>query len=157
VVCLVSSLLLCSSGFIWAQEPNQTPASAISAAERNRVAQQFIDGKLAFWRQRLKLDAWQVSAVMVRRSELPPQTMGGIHWDKAKKSAVVWVLNPADYRLPFDEMLNDMELTIVHELVHLNLAFLPEGQTSRGSEERAVDGIAQAMLGRDRGLDRNKE
>jgi hypothetical protein len=46
-------------------------------------------------------------------------------------------------------MLDDMELTVVHELVHLDLASLPRGQASRSSEEHAVNGIAQAMLGLD--------
>ena len=76
--------------------------------------------------------------------------MGGIRWDKSKKSAVIWVLDPSDYRLPFREMLDDMELTIVHELIHLELTSLPRREASRGSEERAVDGIAEAMLGLDR-------
>jgi hypothetical protein len=50
-----------------------------------------------------------------------------------------------------------MELTVVHELVHLDLASLPRRQASRSSEEHAVNGIAQAMLGLDHRLDRNKE
>ena len=109
-----------------------------------------MDEKVAVWRQRLKLEDWQVSAVMTRRSDLAPRTLGGIHWDKPKKTAVIWVLDPADYRLPLREMLDDMQLTIVHELVHLELTSLPRGQASRGSEERAVSGIAEAMLELDR-------
>ncbi len=54
------------------------------------------------------------------------------------------VLDSADYRLPFCE-LDDMELTLVHELVHLDLASLPHGQASRGSEE-AVSGIEEEIL-----------
>ena len=73
-----------------------------------------------------------------------------IRWDKGKKSAVIWVLDPSDYRLPFPQMLNDMELTIVHELVHLELASLPRSEASRGSEEYAVNGIAEALLALDR-------
>ncbi len=123
----------------------QTPAP-----ETHTDAQQFVDEKLAVWRQRLKLENWQISMVMTRPSDLPPKTLGGIRWDKNKKSAVIWVLDASGYRLPFREMLDDMELTIVHELVHLDLASLPRGQASRGSEERAVSGIAEAMLGLDR-------
>jgi len=121
-----------------------------TAAERVQLAQRFLDERLAIWRQRLKLEDWRISAVMTRRSELAPKTMGGIRWDKSKKSAVIWVLDPSDYRLPFREMLDDMELTIVHELIHLELTSLPRREASRGSEERAVDGIAEAMLGLDR-------
>ncbi len=109
-----------------------------------------MEERLVVWRQRLKLEDWQVSVVMTRLSDLPPKTLGGIRWDKNKKTAVIWVLDASDYRLPFREMLDDMELTIVHELVHLDLASLPRGQASRGSEERAVSGIAEAMLGLDR-------
>jgi hypothetical protein len=68
---------------------------------------------------------------------------------EGKKSAVIWVLHPSDYRLPFPEMLNDMEFTIVHELVHLELASLPRSEASRSSEEHAVNGIAEALLALD--------
>jgi len=139
----------------------QTPAPEVSpqatAVEKGQLAQHFIDDRLGVWRQRLKLDDWQISVAMARLSDLPPKTLGGIRWDKTKKTAVIWVLDPADYRLPFRETLDDMELTVVHELVHLDLASLPRGQASRGSEERAVSGIAEAMLWLDRNkLDRNK-
>ena len=119
-----------------------------TAAENSQLAQRFMDDKLAVWRQRLKLEDWRISVVMTH--DLPPKTLGGISWDKSKKSAVIWTLEPSDYRLPFREMLDDMELTIVHELVHLELASLPRGQASRSSEERAVNGIAAAMLALDR-------
>ncbi len=127
------------------------------SGEYSQRAQQFVDSKLAVWQERLKLEEWQISVVMVHQSDLPPKTMGGIRWDKGKKSAVVWVLNPSDYRLPYREMLDDMELTVVHELVHLDLASLPRGQASRSSEEHAVNGIAQAMLGLDHKLDPTKD
>jgi hypothetical protein len=136
-----------------APQPPQGALQMSTAAERSQLAHRFIDERLAVWRQRLKLEDWRISAVLTPRSDLAPQTLGGIKWDKRKKSAVIWVLDPSDYRLPFREMLDDMELTIVHELVHLDLASLPHGQASRSSEERAVNGIARAMLG----LDRAKE
>jgi hypothetical protein len=114
-------------------------------------AQRYVDERIAVWRQRLKLEDWRISAVMTRRIDLAPQTLGGIRWDKSKKSAVIWVLDPVDYALPFPAMLDDMEETIVHELVHLELTSLPHSEAHRGgSEERAVSGIAGAMLDLDR-------
>lgn len=113
-------------------------------------AQQFLDERLSIWCRRLNLDEWRISVNMTHRSDLKPKTLGGIRWDKGKKSAVIWVLDPSDYRLPFPEMLNDMELTIVHELVHLELASLPRSEASRSSEEHAVNGIAEALLALDR-------
>lgn len=44
--------------------------------------------------------------------------------------------------MSFPEMLNDMEFTLVHELVHLELASLPRSEASRRSEEHAVNHIA---------------
>src|SRR5580658_88625 len=91
-------LVLCSFGSAFAQ------TSASEAPRPNAQVQQFMDDKVAMWRQRLKLEDWQISAAMIRRSDLAPQTLGGIHWDKSKKTAVIWVLDPSDYRLPLREM-----------------------------------------------------
>jgi hypothetical protein len=136
---------------IFASALAQTAPDPVVGAKDAQLAQRFIDDKLAVWRQRLKLEDWRISAVLTRRGDLAPNTLGGIRWDKGKKSAVIWVLDPSDYRLPFREMLDDMELTIVHELVHLDLASLPRSQASRGSgQEHAVSGIAEAMLGLER-------
>jgi hypothetical protein len=126
------------------------PENPPHPAEASRLAQQYVAERLAVWQQRLKLEAWRISVVQARSSELKPKTLGAIQWDKGKKTAVIWVLDPADYQLPYREMLDDMELTIVHELVHLELASLPRSQASRSSEEYAVNGIADALLGLDR-------
>jgi hypothetical protein len=124
-------------------------SSPLSGKELAQRTQQFLDEKLTVWCRRLNLAEWRISINMTYRSDLKPKTLGGIRWDKGKKSAVIWVLDPSDYRLPFPEMLNDMELTIVHELVHLELASLPRSEASRSSEEHAVNGIAEALLALD--------
>ncbi len=121
-----------------------------SSADQVQVAQKFVDERLAVWRQRLKLEDWRISAVMKPLSDLAPKTLGGIRWDKPTKSAVIFVVSPSDYRLPFREMLDDMELTIVHELVHLELATAQRHEASRSVEEHAVNGIAEALLALDR-------
>jgi hypothetical protein len=122
-----------------------------SPAEASQFAQQRVTERLAVWQQRLKLETWRISVLPARSSELKPRTLGAISWDKGKNTAVIWVLDPADYQLPFREMLDDMELTVVHELVHLKLASLPRSQASRSTEEQAVNGIADALLALDRG------
>jgi hypothetical protein len=132
------------------QTPDRPQAASQNQAAQEFAPQEFLAAKLARWRQRLGLEDWRISVVMAHRADLPPKTMGGIRWDKPTKSAVIWVLDPSEYRLPFREMLDDMELTIVHELVHLDLTSLPRGQASRGSEERAVNSISRAMLDLDR-------
>jgi hypothetical protein len=127
-----------------------TPGCALSPSanteEQRRIAARFIDEKLAVWQKRLKLEDWHISVVMTRRGDLKPRTLGGIRWDKGKRSAVMAVQDASDYRLPLKEMLADMEFTVVHELVHLELASLPRSEASRSSEEHAVNQIAEALL-----------
>lgn len=115
-----------------------------------KVAEIFANNRLAEWQQRLNLEDWKISVVMTRRSDLKPRTLGAIRWDKPKKTAVMWVLDASENQLPMCEMLANMELTIVHELVHLELSSLPRSEASRPIEERAVSRIAQALLKLDR-------
>ena len=131
----------------------QPPASvAVSSREHTPSAESFVSERLAIWQKRLKLQDWDVTAVMTRASDLKPKTLGNIHWDTDKKVAVIRVLDPADYRMPFREMLDDMEFTVVHELIHLKLAPLlsnvPRSEASRRDEEHTVNQLADALLGR---------
>jgi hypothetical protein len=122
----------------------------ISPAERSLAAAQFATERLAVWQQRLNLKDWNITIEMARTGDLKPKTLGNIHWDADKKTAVIRVLDPADYRLPQAEMLKDMEFTVVHELIHLDLSSLPRSDASRGDEEHAVNRIAEALLELDR-------
>jgi hypothetical protein len=77
---------------------------------------------------------------------LEPKTLGNIRWDLDKKEATIGVLSTKDYTLQGQEMLDDMEFTIVHEMVHLHLASLPRSEASRRIEEHAVNELAKALL-----------
>lgn len=125
-------------------------SSCFNAREQAQLAERFVNERLSVWARRLNLEEWRISVILTRRDDLKANTLGGIRWDKGKKSAVIKVQDPADYRLPFVEMLDDMELTIVHELVHLELSSLPRSEASRSTEEHAVNGIAGALLKLDR-------
>jgi hypothetical protein len=130
------------------------PAGAADASRpesgRHEQVERFVAEKLFAWQHRLQLDRWTITPVLTRRDALKPKTLGGIRWDKKKMSAVISLLDPADYRLPFEEMLDDLEFTIVHELVHLELAALPRSEASRGSEEIAVNQLTEALLSLER-------
>ena len=145
-VLLLSSTVSC---------PAQTAPSSVSAAqlarERTDLAQSFATERLWVWQHRLNLDQWNISVVMARTTDLKPKTLGNIHWDADHKSAIIRVLDPADYKLPFHAMLDDMEFTVVHELLHLELSSLPKNDASRSDEEHAVNQIGDALLKLDRG------
>jgi hypothetical protein len=122
------------------------------AAERpdEGTTEPFLRAKVALWKQRLKLQDWSVSVIVSAPSELRPGTLGNIHWDPDKKTAVIRVLGAASGDAPSQASLMDMEDTIVHELIHLELASLPKTDSSRSEEEFAVDHITAALLKLDR-------
>jgi len=145
-IALFPSVFLVSSiGFVRADQ-----AVPASAQERAEVASSYVNERLAVWQQRLNLQDWKISIVMAHQSELKPKTLGNIHWESDKKTAVIRVLDAADYKMPLREMLDDMEFTVVHELIHLELSSLPRSDASRREEEHAVNQITDALLKLDR-------
>lgn len=125
-------------------------ANQTEARERAAMAQSFATEKLWIWQKRLDLADWNITINVARSTELKPRTLGNIHWDADKKKAVIKVLDPADYNMPLPEMLADLEFTVVHELIHLELSSLPRSEASRSEEEQAVNQIARALLALDR-------
>jgi hypothetical protein len=122
--------------------------------ERTVLAERFAIERLSVWQKRLNLQDWNISVVVSRATELKPKTLGNIHWDSDKKTAVLRVLDPADYKLPQNEMLQDIEFTVVHELIHLELSPvlspLQRNDANRREEEHAVNHMADALLKLDR-------
>ena len=114
------------------------------------MAESHVTERLAVWQQRLKLQDWKISIIMAHPGDMKPKTLGNIHWDADKKSAVIRVLDASDYHLACHDMLDDMEFTVVHELIHLELSSLPRSEASRRDEEYAVNQIADALLALDR-------
>ena len=129
-----------------AQKSNEQVADQTDSRERVLLTQSFATERAWLWQKRLNLQDWNISVLVVRATDLKPRTLGNIHWDADKKKAVIRVLDPADYGLPQKEMLEDVEFTVVHELIHLELASLPRSDASRSQEEHAVNQIARALL-----------
>jgi hypothetical protein len=126
----------------------QTPPEP-PARDRAALARVFVAEKLARWQRQLKLEDWSISVVMTQRQRLRRGTLGSIRWDAGKKAATIRVLDPADYQVPYRAMLKDMEFTLVHELIHLELASLPRSEASRTDEEFAVNNVASALIALD--------
>jgi len=125
-------------------------AATPTQPERHMMAQSFLGERLWLWQKRLNLTSWNIRLKLTRSSELRPKTVGNIHWDAETHTAEIHVLAPEDYKLSTRDMLADMEFTVVHELVHLQLSSLPRSEASRGAEEHAVKQITQALLNLDR-------
>jgi hypothetical protein len=136
----------------FASSSQAQPSVDAAGRERSAMAQAFSQERLSIWKKRLKLDDWNITVQMARTTELKARTLGNIHWDSDAKTAAIRVLDPADYTLPEDAMLKDMEFTVIHELIHLKLApllsALPRSEASRRDEEHTVNNLADALLGR---------
>ena len=101
---------------------------------------------LQSWQKRLHLEDWKIEVKIARIWDLEQGTLGHIDWSESHKTAVIKVLNPVDYDLPKEKVPEDVELSIVHELVHLQLSALPLNKSSRNAEEQAVTMLANALV-----------
>jgi hypothetical protein len=129
----------------------QKPLEAPGLNDRIQKADDYLQPRLGVWQRRLKLSGWKITLVQVKLGELRPGTLGNIHWDDVDKTAKIRVLAASEYKIPYDAALKDMECTLVHELVHLELAQLPRSDASREEEEHAVVDISEALLALERG------
>jgi len=118
-----------------------------------QAVESYLRDKLAFWQGRLKLDDWSVTLVISEAGDLRPGTLGNIHWDADKKTAVIKVLSGAARETGSHDALPEMEFTIIHELIHLELAYLPRTEESRPAEEFAVNHLAEALRQTERSSD----
>lgn len=147
---LIGLLLALSGVSCAAPAPSAPPVTAAPPVDRALAAESFANEKLWLWQKRLRLENWKIHVKVVRAGELKRRTLGNIHWDADTHSATIKVMNPADYKMPFSDVLNDLEMTVVHELVHLHLSSLPRSEASRSAEEHAVNTLAEALLNLDR-------
>ncbi len=145
-----AALLLISAASPKPARPADLEAAHVVRHEKDLVAQTFLGEKLWLWQRRLNLTNWKIRLNLTRASRLKPKTFGNIRWDADTHSAEINVLAPEDYKLPTHEMLADMEFTVVHELIHLQLSSLPRSEASRSAEEHAVNQITKALLDLDR-------
>jgi hypothetical protein len=148
-------VLVMTGGVAPSHAQSASKSGETSAFERSLLAERFASERLWVWQKRLNLQGWDLSVVASRANELKPKTVGNIRWDREKKTAVIRILDPADYSLPFGEMLRDIEFTVVHELIHLEmvpvLSDLQRTEENRREEEHAVNHMAEALLRLDRG------
>src|ERR1039458_10744077 len=80
-----------------------------------------LDRQLKSWQRRLGMDDWRLTIRLVRQNDLDKNTWGNAEWDPHGKTGTISVLDVADYNLRGAKLKLDMECTIVHELVHIQV------------------------------------
>jgi len=108
--------------------------------------QAHLERQLKTWQKRLSMDEWNLSVQVVRKAALDKDTWGNAEWDSDNKTGVISVLDPQDYNLRGTDLKRDMECTIVHELVHIQVSPLDSGNPE--AQEDVVNRIMSALLNR---------
>lgn len=111
------------------------------------------------WQRELRLQDWDVFIEIARQRHVGEATMGDCTRAKSKRLAKIRLLDPRDIdgqdmMMPAEAY--DWELTLVHELLHLQLhdAFpkgYPDGRVEELAIERAIDATSKALLRLSRG------
>ena len=105
-----------------------------------------LDRQMKFWQKRLGLEEWNLSLRVVRQSEIDRDSWGTAEWDPDAKTGLISVLDPRDYNLRGSDLKLDMECTIVHELVHIQVS--PLAAHDEHVREEVVNKIMVALMGR---------
>ena len=120
-------------------------ALAVTSSAMNPLEMR-LDRSLKTWQKRLGLDEWNLTVRVVRQAALDRHTWGNAEWDNATRSGIINVLDPRDYNLRGRELSLDMECTIVHELVHIQVS--PLDTRDEDTREDVVNRIMTALMNR---------
>lgn len=105
-----------------------------------------LERQMHLWQKRLGLDEWNLSLRIVRQGEIDRNSWGAAEWDPQAKTGMISVLDPRDYNLRGGELRLDMECTIVHELVHIQVS--PLDARDELIREEVVNKIMAALMNR---------
>lgn len=112
------------------------------------LTEEQLQAKCLEWQKLLRLQDWHVKVYVKRDRDLMLGKKAGVcRWTIAKKMAIIQVLDPTDYD-PDTPWEQDMELTLVHELLHLHLAPFDNFEDSplETAVEQAVESISEGLV-----------
>ena len=100
------------------------------------------------WQERLKLNRWDIDIKICHSSKFNNEgSEGEVNYVLSSGQAIIHILDPEDY--PDSPFPQDMERTIVHELLHLQFAsFTVKDRESLEFDmmENTVELIAQTLV-----------
>jgi hypothetical protein len=102
------------------------------------------------WQETLRLQHWDIKLKIARGNglDLPEGLQGRCEWVLKKRSAFIRLINPMDW----DKTIlwpQDMERTLVHELLHLHFApfdEFPQDSANHVAAEQAIDALSLALV-----------
>ena len=116
------------------------------------VAQFELDTYVAKWQAIMRLEDWDIDVVLARQFQMPDQSdQAYVKMLRSQKKARIYLLDPIDFPAESLSGPQDLEQTIVHELVHVHHAGLePTESDAVAIWEQATDAIAWALVSLDR-------
>jgi hypothetical protein len=114
------------------------------------ITQADLEEICAKWQHILRLRDWDVKIAFAHAYDIAANCSGDVAFVVAKKTATINILFEAEYHSSI-KWPQDIEKTIVHELVHLHLGPVDhfDGLRERLLEQ-AVECLASALVDRDR-------
>lgn len=107
--------------------------------------------RCAYWQKRLNISDWHVKVKIVRSAKMSHgSSMGEVDIFDQKSMAIVKLLDPIDWDGTPMIPKQDMELTLVHELLHIRLYNVNTRSVVKTSvvlEEQAINALAWALAG----------
>ena len=101
-----------------------------------------------YWQDILRLQDWDIHLRVARQTEMGMENaQGACSYQMCSGTAFISILDPIDY---VGNLPQDMEHTLVHELIHLHFATFDETVDYERPEgmylERAIERITEALL-----------
>lgn len=106
------------------------------------------------WQRVLRLQDWLVVVRIVRKRDMKfDNSAGEAGWTPDRRDAIIRILDPLDYE-PTRIYEQDMELSLVHELLHLHFALISykDDTIEDTLQEQALHAIADGLVGLKRRL-----
>lgn len=103
-----------------------------------------LDALLAEWQPDLRLQHWTITVQYTRRLEASAQNRYMLLSLKSK----IEIVDPIDYNADYCNEPQDVERSLVHELLHLHFAGISPDNDSplHVHEEQAVESLARAIV-----------
>ncbi len=100
------------------------------------------------WQRRLRLQDWTVKVQIARKRDLDlTDSEGQIQWVLSRREALIKLMDPIDYS-PTAMTPQDLEVSLVHELLHLYFAPFDaeDGTLQQTCPEQAIDALSNALV-----------
>src|SRR5690625_2812996 len=112
-----------------------------------------LEQKLKYWQSKLRLNDWKINAQITRDKDMSQRDrLGEVEYNIYKKEAFIRILDPVDYD---DYGKQDMENTLVHELLHIHFSgicyhFGKNDDVYNVLEEQAIESITSGLISLER-------